>query len=62
MAIGRRAQQWFVHVTNDYTCMRYGWELVSRVYLYAIWMGGAGGGVGDGCQLLAGLVSRFCLR
>ena len=36
--------------------------LVSRVWLYVIWMGGAGGGgLGMGCQWLAGLVSRVCL-
>ena len=34
--------------------------LVSRVWLYMIWMGG-GGGLGMGCQWLAGLVSRVCL-
>ena len=30
-------------------------RLVSRVYLYAIWMGGAGGGLGMGCEWLAGV-------
>ena len=31
------------------------------LYVYAVWMGGAGGGLGMGCQWLAGLVSRVCL-
>ena len=31
-----------------------------HVYVYAIWMGGAGG-FGMGCQWLAGLVFRVCL-
>ena len=36
--------------------------LVSRVWLYVIWMGGGGGGsLGMGCQWLAGLVFRVCL-
>ena len=30
------------------------------IYVYAVWMGGAGG-LGMGCQWLAGLVSRVCL-
>ena len=29
--------------------------------IYAVWMGGVGG-LGMGCQWLAGLVSRVCLR
>ena len=31
------------------------------LYVYAVWMGGAGG-LGMGCQWLTGLVSRVCLH
>ena len=30
------------------------------IYVYAVWMGGAGG-FGDGCQWLAGLVSIYAI-
>ena len=41
----------------------WGWvaNVVCRVCLCPIWMGGLGGGSGVGCQWLAGLVSRVYL-
>ena len=46
MAIGRRVQQWFIHVSTNiyagFVYTRYGWEGL--------------GGLGMGCQWLAGLV------
>ena len=36
-------------------------ELVSRVLLYVIWMGGAGG-VGDGLPMVSGDISHLSIR